>query len=86
MLSRVGDHILQEFYTMYVTRFRAYKIAYSPQDKKSRRGGGLKQITSGPKVLMQVTFKTKKFCIAVYESYLYASKYDFRMQTYPLIF
>ncbi len=34
VLSRVGDHILQEFYTLYVTRFRTYKIVY------------LKQITS----------------------------------------
>ncbi len=33
VLRRVGDHILQEFYTLYLTRFRTYKIAYPPQDK-----------------------------------------------------
>ncbi len=27
----VGDHILQEFYTLYLTRFRAFKIAKPPQ-------------------------------------------------------
>jgi hypothetical protein len=52
VLSRVGDHILQEFYTLYATRFRTYNIAYPPQEK----GRGLKQITSCRKVLLQVTF------------------------------
>jgi hypothetical protein len=38
VLSRVGDHIMQEVYTLYVTRFRTNKIAYPipippPQDK-----------------------------------------------------
>ena len=28
----------KEFYTLYVTRFRIYKIGYPSQDKKSRRG------------------------------------------------
>ncbi len=32
-LSCVRDHILQEFYTMYLTRFRTYKIALPPQTK-----------------------------------------------------
>ncbi len=31
MLSLVGDHILQEFNTLYLTRFRVYKIAKPPQ-------------------------------------------------------
>ncbi len=38
MLSFVGDHILQEFNTLYLTRFRTYKIALPPQRKPSRRG------------------------------------------------
>jgi hypothetical protein len=33
VLSCVGDHILQEFYTLYLTRFGAYKIDRPPQDK-----------------------------------------------------
>ncbi len=28
-LSRVGDHILEEFYTLYLTKFGTYKIARS---------------------------------------------------------
>jgi hypothetical protein len=27
------DHILQEFYTLFLTRFRTYKIASPPQTK-----------------------------------------------------
>jgi hypothetical protein len=30
MLSCVGDHILYEFNTLYLTRFRTYKIALPP--------------------------------------------------------
>jgi hypothetical protein len=30
VLSPVGDHILQEFKTLYLTRFRTYKIAKPP--------------------------------------------------------
>jgi hypothetical protein len=30
MLSPVGDHILQEFNTLYLTKFRTYKIATPP--------------------------------------------------------
>jgi hypothetical protein len=36
----VGDHILQKFNTLYLTRFRTYKIARTTQT----RGGGLRQI------------------------------------------
>jgi hypothetical protein len=32
-LSCVVDHILQEFYTLFLTRFRTYKIASQPQTK-----------------------------------------------------
>ncbi len=37
MLSCIGDHILQEFNTLFLIRFRAYKIAKSSQTKE---GGG----------------------------------------------
>ncbi len=33
MLSCVVDHILQEFSTLFLTRFRTYKIATTPQTK-----------------------------------------------------
>ncbi len=33
VLSCVGDHILQEFNTMYKNRFRTYKFALPPQTK-----------------------------------------------------
>jgi hypothetical protein len=32
-VSTVGDHILQEFNTLYLTKFRTYKIASPPQTK-----------------------------------------------------
>jgi hypothetical protein len=43
MLSPAGDHILQEFNTLYLTRFRTYKIA-RPPTQTPRRGGGVRQI------------------------------------------
>jgi hypothetical protein len=49
VLSRVGAFIPAGFYTLYVTRFRTYKIACPHQDK--RREVGLKQINSCRKVL-----------------------------------
>jgi hypothetical protein len=33
LLSCVGDHILQEFNTLFLTRFITYKIATPPQTK-----------------------------------------------------
>ncbi len=38
VLSHVGDYILQDFNTLYLTRFRIYKIARPPQ-KKPTKGG-----------------------------------------------
>ncbi len=37
VLSCVVDHILQEFYTLFLTRFRTYKIASPPQTKTTFR-------------------------------------------------
>ncbi len=31
------DHILQEFYTLFLTRFRTYKIASLPQTKMTSK-------------------------------------------------
>ncbi len=36
VLGFVGDHILQDFYNLYGTRFTFYKIAYPPQEKSLR--------------------------------------------------
>jgi hypothetical protein len=33
VLKCTMDHILQEFYTLFLTRFRTYKIASPPQTK-----------------------------------------------------
>ncbi len=37
VLSCVVDHILQEFNTLFLTRFRAYKIATPPQTKMTSK-------------------------------------------------
>ncbi len=42
MLKCVGAHILLEFYTLFLTRFRNYKIALPPQTKTYK--GRLPQI------------------------------------------
>ncbi len=55
VLSCVGDHILQEFYTMYLTRLGTYKIALPPQTNP-RRGGGLGQINTCRQVPVQVNY------------------------------
>ncbi len=55
LLSPVGANILQEFNTLYLTRFRTYKIA-RPPITKTWRGGGLRQVTTCRKVSLQVNF------------------------------
>jgi hypothetical protein len=37
VLSCVVDHILQEFFTLFLTRFRTYKIASPPQNKMTSK-------------------------------------------------
>jgi hypothetical protein len=61
MLSCVGDDILQEFNTLFLTRFRTYKIARPPQ-KIPRRGGGFRQINTCYKVPLQVNFFYNDIC------------------------
>ncbi len=58
VLSCVVDHILLEFNTLFLTKFRTYKIARPPQTRTSRMGGGLGQINTCRKVSLQVDFFT----------------------------
>jgi hypothetical protein len=39
VLSPVGDYILQEFHTLYLTRFRTYKVVRPPQTKTKETEG-----------------------------------------------
>jgi hypothetical protein len=55
VLSCVGDHILQEFNTLFLTKFSAYKFLYHPK-QKPRREGDLRQINTCRKVPLQVNF------------------------------
>jgi hypothetical protein len=55
VLSPVGDHIMQEFNTLYLTIFRTSKLLDHPK-QKPRRGGGLRQINTFRKVHLQVKF------------------------------
>ncbi len=69
MLSPVGDHILQEFNTLYLSRFRTNKISRPPQTKGEGRG------PQTDKHLPQSPFTSKflqmtTFCVAFYESNL----------------
>ncbi len=57
VLNCVEDHILQEFDTLFLSRFRTYKLAFHSK-QKPRRGGGLRQISTCRKksLYMQVNF------------------------------
>ena len=64
MLSPVGDHILQEFNTLYLTRFRTYNISRPPQIYCTPAAGQFFQMT--------------KFCVVVFtvhQSMLCTNKY-----------
>jgi hypothetical protein len=52
VLSPVGGHILQKCNTLYLTRFRTYKIAIPPQTKTQERRGP-QQINTCRKVPFQ---------------------------------
>ncbi len=56
VLSPVGGHILQEFNTLYLTRFRTYKIAKSKSPQTKTKGRRLRQINTCSKVLLQAIF------------------------------
>jgi hypothetical protein len=53
LLSPVGDHILQKFNTLYLTRFRNSKLPDHPK-RKPRRVEGLGQIITCRKVPLQI--------------------------------
>jgi hypothetical protein len=68
----VGDHILQEFYTLYLTRFRTYKIARPTPDKNLGGKGASDRETRAAKSLDRaIFFLMTTLCIAFYESYLF---------------
>jgi hypothetical protein len=58
-----------KYTALNVTKFRNLQNCLTTPRKKIG-GEGFRQIYSCHKVLFQVTFKTKRFCIAFYESYL----------------
>jgi hypothetical protein len=63
VLSPVGDNILQEFNTLYLTRFRTFKIARPPQTK-TYEGRDFGQINAFRKVPLQVNiFRRRHFAL-----------------------
>jgi hypothetical protein len=66
----IGDHIqyCRSFTLCMGTDSESTKLPDHPE-KKPRRGGGLRKINNCRKVLLLATCKTKRFCIAFYESY-----------------
>ncbi len=46
VLNFAVDHILQEFYTLFLTRFRTYKIASPRQTKMTNKEDGIKGLVS----------------------------------------
>jgi hypothetical protein len=67
MLTTVGDHILQELNTLYLTRLRTYKIATPPQTKNLGPHTD-KHLPQSPFTCQ--FFQTMTFCIAFYQSNL----------------
>jgi hypothetical protein len=56
VVSCVVDHILQEFNTLFLTRFRTYKIATPPQTKMTSKddiwGIGVFKVPSSMHILL----------------------------------
>ncbi len=68
VLSCVKDHILREFNSLFLARFRSNKIALPPQTKP-RRGGCFRQINTCRKVPLNVIFcQITTFGIAFYQA------------------
>ncbi len=64
VLSPVGDNILQEFNTLYLTRFRTYKPQKSPPQTKTYEGRDVGQINAFLKVPLQVNiFRRRHFAL-----------------------
>jgi hypothetical protein len=65
ILNCTVDHILQEFYTLFLTRFRTYKIATPPQTK----------VISKDDIKGFVSLKFLRLC---YKVYFYSMAEDLR--------
>jgi hypothetical protein len=63
ILSCVGDHILQEFTTLYLTRFRTLQNCLTTPEQKPRRGGGPQTDKHPP----QSPFKGQFFQITTFD-------------------
>ncbi len=63
VLSCVGDHILQEVNTLFLTRFRTYKIATPPQTKTQEERGPQADKHLYTKVPLQVNFFQLSFSL-----------------------
>ncbi len=70
-LISVRDHMLQEFNTLYLTRFvEPTKLLDHPK-QKPRRGGGLRQMNTCRQVPLQVKiYYITTFGVAFYQSNL----------------
>jgi len=62
LFSSFGEHNLQDLFTLFVTRFRTQKTAYLYTKTKTYEGREPKN-RFRRKVLLQVTLKTKRFCV-----------------------
>jgi hypothetical protein len=69
-LISVRDHILQEFNTLYLTRYvEPTKLLDHPK-QKPRKGGGLRQMNTCRRVPLQDFFYITTFGVAFYQSNL----------------
>ncbi len=62
----VGDHILQEFNTLYLTRFRTYKIATKPQTKTQEGWGPQTEKYMPQSPFTGQFFQMTTFCFVFY--------------------
>jgi hypothetical protein len=74
VLCCVGDHLFRTFTLWMGPDSDSTKLPTTPR-QQLRRGGGITKINSCRNDLFQVTFKTKRFCVAFYE--FYSSSYMF---------
>ncbi len=70
MLKCTVDHILQEFYTLFLTRFRTYKIASPPQTKMTSKDDirglvSLKFLRLCPPPITALSYLPRNFLLAV---------------------
>jgi hypothetical protein len=63
VLSHVGDHILQDFNTLYLTRFRTYKIARPPQKKPTKGGASGRQTHAAMSLYRSIFLDILLWCL-----------------------